>query len=84
MGLTAATGDIASKDVAAEWAKGQLAKEHSALLDYAKQGSLGNIEDRWEEKQGEGKALTCCLRKSCEACLGIWQREGPDDLNEYC
>jgi aminoglycoside 9-adenylyltransferase len=46
MGLTAATGEIASKDVAVEWAKGQLAKEHAALLDYAKQGYLGNIEDR--------------------------------------
>ncbi|TVU90647.1 DUF4111 domain-containing protein [Vreelandella titanicae] len=84
MWLTAATGEIASKDVAAKWAKGQLAKEHAALLDYAKQGYLGNIEDRWDEKQWEFKALTCCLRKSIEACLGTWQREGSDDQNEYC
>lgn len=46
MWLTAATVEIASKDVAAEWAKGQLAKEHAALVDYAKQGYLGQIEDR--------------------------------------
>lgn len=53
------------------WAGRQLAKEYAALLDYAKQGYLGNIEDRWEEKQVEFKTLTCCLRKSIEACLGI-------------
>ena len=70
MWMTAVMGEIASKDVAAEWAKGQLAKEHAALLDYAKQGYLGNVEDRWEGKQVEFKMLTCCLRKSIEACLG--------------
>jgi len=71
MWLTAATGDIASKDVAAEWAGRQLTKEHAVLLDYAKQGYLGKVEDQWEEKQEGFKALTCCLRKSIEACLGI-------------
>ena len=50
MWLTAAMGDIASKDVAAEWAKEQLAKEHSALLDYAKQGYLGKVDDQWQRK----------------------------------
>lgn len=71
MWLTAATGEIASKDAAAEWAGGQLAKEHADLLNYAQQGYLGNIEDRWEERQVEFNTLTCCLRKSIEACLGI-------------
>lgn len=71
MWLTAATGDIASKDVAAEWAKGQLAKEHAALLDYAKQGYLGKVEDQWEEKQEDFKALISDMRQSIEACLDI-------------
>ncbi|MCD1586275.1 DUF4111 domain-containing protein [Halomonas sp. IOP_14] len=69
MWLTVATGDIASKDVAAEWAKEQLAKEDAALLDYAKQGYFGKVVDQWQGKQGEFQALICSMRQSIETCL---------------
>lgn len=71
MWMTAATGDIAPKDEAAEWAKGQLAKEHAALLDYAKQGYLGQVEDRWEDCLEGFEALVSFMKKSIKACLGI-------------
>lgn len=71
MWLTATTGDIVSKDAAAEWARGQLAKEHAALLDYAKQGYLGDIDDRWDERLEDFEALITDLKKSIKACLGV-------------
>lgn len=51
MWLTAATGDIASKDTAAEWAEKQVSPDHAMLLRYARGGYLGKIEDRWDERQ---------------------------------
>ncbi len=68
MWLTAATGDIAPKGMAAEWAEPQVPPEHRALLKYAREGYLGLIEDRWDEQEGL-EALVACMKDTIEACL---------------
>ncbi|QJQ94875.1 MULTISPECIES: aminoglycoside adenylyltransferase family protein [Halomonadaceae] len=72
MWLTAATGEIAPKDAAAEWAEKQAPPNHAALLKYAREGYLEKIEDRWEGKKKEGfEALVSYMEKSIEACLDV-------------
>lgn len=76
MWLTAATGDVAPKDVAAEWAGKQAPSEHAILLKYAREGYLGVIEDRWEQ-QGDFEALVSYMKHSIEECLDVPQEESP-------
>lgn len=71
MWLTAATGDIAPKDAAAEWAEKQAPPEHAIFLKYAREGYLGMIEDQWEENQEDFKALVSYMEKSIEKCLDV-------------
>lgn len=68
MWLTAATGDIAPKDVAAAWAERQVPPEHGALLKYAREGYLSLIEDRWDGQEGF-EALVAYMKDSIKACL---------------
>lgn len=68
MWLTAATGDIALKDGAAEWAEQQVPPDHRALLKYAREGYLGLIEDQWDDQEGF-EALVACMKDSIKACL---------------
>lgn len=68
MWLTAATGDIAPKDTAAEWAEKQAPPHHGMLLKYAREGYLGMIEDRLG-KQEDLEALVSYMKKSIEECL---------------
>jgi predicted nucleotidyltransferase len=49
MWMTAATGDIRSKEAAAEWAIQRLPAEHRPLLEAARAGYLGDAEDRWDD-----------------------------------
>jgi streptomycin 3"-adenylyltransferase len=69
MWLTAATGDIAPKDAAAEWAEKQASPDHAMLLRYARDGYLGKIEDRWDEKQEDFETLVSYMKESIEECL---------------
>jgi|SRR5690554_145134 Predicted nucleotidyltransferases len=68
MWLTAATGNIAPKDAAAEWAEKQVPPQHKMLLKYAREGYLGMIEDRWG-KQERFEALVSYMEKLIEECL---------------
>ncbi len=68
MWLTAATGDIAPKDTAAEWAENQVTPDHGMLLKYAREGYLGVIEDRWG-KHEDFEALVSYMKSSIEECL---------------
>jgi len=68
MWLTAATGDIAPKDAAAEWAEKQVPPHHGMLLKYAREGYLGMIEDRWGKQEGF-EALVSYMKNSIEECL---------------
>ena len=68
MWLTAATGNIAPKDAAAEWAEKQVPPQHKMLLKYAREGYLGMIEDRWG-KQEDFEGLVSYMKHSIEECL---------------
>ena len=68
MWLTAATGDIAPKDAAAEWACKQAPPRHGVLLKYAREGYLGVTEDRWGKQEGF-EALISYMKNSIEECL---------------
>jgi aminoglycoside 9-adenylyltransferase len=68
MWLTAATGDIAPKDAAAEWAEKQVPPHHKMLLKYAREGYLGMIDDRWGNQEGF-EALVSYMKNSIEECL---------------
>ncbi|HDZ48233.1 hypothetical protein LCGC14_0209910 [marine sediment metagenome] len=75
MWLTAATGDIAPKDTAANWAEKQAHSDYGELLQYARDGYLGKVEDRWEDRREEFEALVSYMKTSTEACLDAEQRE---------
>lgn len=68
MWLTAATGDIAQKDAAAEWAGKQAPAHHGVILEYAREGYLGIIEDRWGKQEGF-EAFVSYMKNSIEKCL---------------
>lgn len=69
MWLTAATGDIAPKDIAAQWAENQAPPDYTVLLRYAREGYLGKVEDRWKDKRKGFEALVSYMNKAIEACL---------------
>ncbi|BBI50715.1 hypothetical protein HORIV_31360 [Vreelandella olivaria] len=71
MWLTAATGDIAPKDIAAQWAEKQALADYALLLQYAREGYLGKVEDHWEENREGFEALVSYMYKAIEACLDI-------------
>ncbi|MCH8542537.1 MAG: DUF4111 domain-containing protein [Alcanivorax sp.] len=43
------------------------------LLQYAREGYLGAVEDRWEENRVDFEALVSYMKKSIEACLDALQ-----------
>ena len=51
--LTHTTGDIVSKDKAADWAMRQLSKEHASVLNEARLGYLGKIDDNWSGRRDQ-------------------------------
>lgn len=69
MWLTAATGDIAPKDVAAQWAEKQAPADYAVLLHYAREAYLGKLEDQWENRRQEFEALVSYMKKTIESCL---------------
>lgn len=69
MWLTAATGEIAPKDSAAHWAEKQAPPDYAVLLQYAREGYLGKVEDRWEDRREDFEALVSYMKTSIEACL---------------
>ena len=47
--LTVATGEIGSKDAAADWALARLPEEHQAVLARARAIYLGDEDERWDD-----------------------------------
>ncbi len=47
MWFTLETGEICTKDIAAEWVYSKLPKDMSPLLEIAKEAYLGNLQDDW-------------------------------------
>lgn len=58
--FTLATGEIASKDVAAAWAADRL-PEHRALLDAARDGYLEGRDEDWADRLPAARALADAL-----------------------
>jgi aminoglycoside 9-adenylyltransferase len=69
MWMTASIGEIAPKNVAAEWALERLPKEHRRLLDLARRAYLGECKDNWEEREAEAIALVNYMKQSIKSCL---------------
>ena len=69
MWLTASTGEILSKDRAAEWAIPRLSNDHAALLSLARKGYLGECMDEWEGKDLELAHFVSFMKESIETCL---------------
>lgn len=69
MWLTLATGEIATKDAAAEWAIKRLPDEQASLLDSAGKAYLGECGDDWRAEGAKVSELAAYMRKSIEDCL---------------
>lgn len=70
MWFTALTGEIVSKDVAAEWAENHLPDEQSALLCEARLAYLRGTTESWESKQVELNVLVESMRQEIDTSLG--------------
>ena len=69
MWLTAATGDIAPKDVAAQWAASRLPVEQAFILGDARLGYLGELDDSWHGTEEELREIIRTMQTCVEACL---------------
>lgn len=69
MWVTAATGEIFSKDKAAEWAITRLPTEQASLLESARKAYIGEFEDHWEGIESEVLPLVNVMRKAIEGSL---------------
>ncbi|MCG8641852.1 MAG: DUF4111 domain-containing protein [Desulfobacterales bacterium] len=69
MWRTVTTGDIVSKDKAADWAMRQLTEEHASLLNKARLGYLGKIDDRWSGRRDQAVMLLRHMKRGVEDCL---------------
>jgi aminoglycoside 9-adenylyltransferase len=83
MWMTVETGDIAPKDVAADWALERLSPEHQAVMSLARRAYLegnrleGNRlegsrleggDDDWAQRMPQVEALAAFLRQAIEKC----------------
>lgn len=66
--LTTATGEIASKDRAAEWALGRLPEEHRPVLARARAIYLGDEEERWDDLEPLLRAHVAYAVAEIERC----------------
>lgn len=69
MWLTVATGEISSKDVAAQWAIPRLPEEQAKLLHIAQKAYLGECLDRWDGLDHEVAALVQNMKKAIESYI---------------
>lgn len=69
MWRTAATGEITSKDQAAQWVMPRLPEDEAALLDIARKAYLGECVDKWEGMEAEISSLVSHMENSIEACF---------------
>ncbi len=69
MWFTVSTGEITSKDAAAEWAAPRLPHNLSALLEIARKAYLGECDDCWNDLEAEIALLVAFLYKSIEDLL---------------
>jgi predicted nucleotidyltransferase len=63
---TLATGEIRSKDGAADWALDRLAAEHRAVIALARDGYLGGGDERWNELLPDVRAAAASIEVEIE------------------
>ncbi len=69
MWFTLETGEIGTKDVAAEWALLKLPRALSPLLKTAKEAYLMGANDKWDDKENESFMLVGFMKHQLEALL---------------
>lgn len=69
MWFTISTGEICSKDIAAEWATPKLPQNLAALLEIARKAYLGEWDDCWSDLEAEITSLVTFMNKSIENLL---------------
>ena len=93
--FTLHTGEIAAKDVAADWAIARLPEGRGDALRRARAGYLGDLEDSWDdEAMVAARADAAAIRASIEASrtaapapedyLSSWQRNAPPGYRVLC
>lgn len=70
---TAVEGEIAPKDLAAEWAVSRLHGENAFLLELARRGYVGDCEDNWDGREADVSALARTLEHAVQASLNARQ-----------
>lgn len=66
MWFTIATGEICSKDMAAEWVIPRLPQNLAVLLEIARNAYLGECEDCWGDLEAEITSLVALMNNSIE------------------
>lgn len=69
MWFTISTGEICSKDMAAEWVILRLPQNHAVLLEIARKAYLGECDDCWSDLEAEIISLVALMNKSIENLL---------------
>jgi len=69
MWLTVSTGEIGSKDLAAEWAMQELPDKYAIILDKARLAYLGEYVDKWEGMEDEVADLVDYMKNAIETLL---------------
>ncbi|UFM66941.1 DUF4111 domain-containing protein (plasmid) [Paracoccus sp. MA] len=68
---TASTGQFASKQAAALWAKRRIRGWEAATLDHARQAHLGEIADDWSSRSDAAQRLAAHLERQIAGELGV-------------
>lgn len=63
---TLETGEISTKDIAAEWILPQLPVKFAQLIEIAKEAYLGNVCDDWKDNKAETMILADFMRQQIE------------------
>lgn len=69
MWFTISTGEICSKDMAAEWVTPRLPQNLAVLLEIARKAYLGECDDCWSNLEVEITSLVAFMNKSIENLL---------------
>ena len=69
MWFTIATGEICSKDMAAEWVTPRLPQNLAVLLEIARKAYLGECDDCWSDLEAEITSLVAFMTSPLKICL---------------
>ena len=69
MWFTLETGEICTKDIAAEWVYSKLPKDMSPLLEIAKEAYLGNLQDDWGASENKTILLADYMKQKIKELL---------------